>query len=160
MWSNTLECAYEFPGVLLKCRFSMFEVGLESAFLTISLIQTARQKQSQSRSSFDCQPLYGVLYMSSFPLTSQKGTYLLSVPSYVFSLPENILNASRKCLPACFCRYKWFFVSCFLIDPCLSFIPHQKAVESCLPSPFSARQQSASPYSFLPSWNQLVYHHH
>lgn len=50
--------------------------------------------------------------MSSFPLTPQKGTYLLSVPSYVFSLPENILNASRKYLPACFCKYKWFF--CFL----------------------------------------------
>lgn len=128
------------PWSLVKIQIRMFEVGLESAFLTRSLIQTPATLEVVSRSSFDYYLLYGVLYMSSFPLTPQKGTYLLSVPFHVFSLPENIRKASRKYLPACFCRSRWFFVSCFLIDPCLSFIPHQKAVESWLLSPFSSRQ--------------------
>ena len=119
-------------GDLVKVEIDSVDLGGagESEFLTISLIQT------DSKSNLKVIIwLLVIIFVSTFPLTSQKGTHLWSVSFYVFPCPKIYLMQVSPPPPA-FAGTSRSFV--FKTDPCLSFIPHQKAVESCLLSPFSA----------------------
>ena len=118
-------------GDLVKVQIDSVDLGGagESEFLTISLIQT------DSKSNLKVIIwLLVIIFVSTFPLTSQKGTHLWSVSFYVFPCPKCLQEVSPP--PPAFAGTSRSFV--FKTDPCLSFITHQKAVESCLLSPFSA----------------------